>query len=120
MTTNYTTGQKDMRPWGEWEVLDAADKYIVKRIRVLPDKKLSLQMHHHRSEHWIIAKGTATVTLDNKVFEAPMGTHVFIEKEQKHRLANLTNEEVVFIEVQAGDTLSEDDIVRFEDAYGRI
>ena len=120
MTSNYTTGQKDTRPWGDWEVLDTGDKYIVKRIRVLPDKKLSLQMHHHRSEHWVIAEGTATVTLDDKVFEAPMGTHIFIEKEQKHRLANLTNERVIFIEVQAGETLSEDDIVRFEDAYGRV
>lgn len=120
MTTNYVTGQKDTRPWGEWEVLDTADKYIVKRIRVLPQKKLSLQMHHHRSEHWIIAQGTATVTLDDRTFEAPMGTHIFIETEQKHRLENASNEPVVFIEVQAGDTLSEDDIVRFEDAYGRV
>ncbi len=120
MAVTYTKGQKDTRPWGDWEVLDVGENYIVKRIRVMPDKKLSLQMHHHRSEHWIIAQGKATVTLDDKIFTAPANTPIFIEVEQKHRIANETNAPVIFIEVQTGDTLDESDIVRFEDAYGRV
>ena len=119
MVVLYKKGQKDTRPWGDWEVLDAGENYIVKRIRVLPDKKLSLQMHHHRSEHWIIAQGTAKVTLGDKIFEAPANTPIFIEVEQKHRIANETSDTVVFIEVQTGDTLDENDIVRFADDYGR-
>ena len=120
MTVNYKKGEKDNRPWGDWEVLDVGENYIVKRIRVLPNKKLSLQMHHHRSEHWIISEGTAQVTLDEKTFEAPANTPIFIEIEQKHRIANETQMPVVFIEIQTGDTLDENDIVRFEDAYGRV
>ena len=120
MAVNYKKGEKDTRPWGDWEVLDVGENYIVKRIRVLPDKKLSLQMHHHRSEHWIISEGNAMVTLDDKTFEAPSNTPIFIETEQKHRIANETNLPVIFIEIQTGDTLDENDIVRFEDAYGRV
>ena len=120
MAVNYKKGEKDTRTWGDWEVLDVGENYIVKRIRVLPDKKLSLQMHHHRSEHWIISEGTAKVTLDEKTFDAPANTPIFIEVEQKHRIANETELPVVFIEIQTGDTLDENDIVRFEDAYGRV
>lgn len=120
MTVTYKIGEKDTRPWGDWEVIDVGPTYIVKRIRVLPDKKLSLQLHHHRDEHWIIAQGTAQVTLGEKVFDAPANTPVFIPVGEKHRIANLTQEPVVFIEVQTGDTLDETDIVRLEDSYGRV
>ncbi len=120
MSVTYQKGQNDTRPWGQWEVLDAGENYIVKRIYVAPHKKLSLQMHHHRSEHWIIASGSALVTLGDQTFEAKANTAIFIDVEQKHRIANETNGPVIFIEVQTGDTLDENDIVRFEDAYGRV
>lgn len=120
MSVSYKIGEKDTRPWGTWEVLDVGDQYIVKRITVMPGKILSLQMHHHRAEHWIIAQGTAEVTLGNKIFKAPQDTPVYIQKEQKHRIANRTEEPLIFIEVQTGDTLDENDIVRFEDQYGRV
>lgn len=120
MAVAYKTGDKDTRPWGTWEVLDAGENYIVKRIVVFPHKKLSLQLHHHRSEHWIIAEGTGTVTLGDKIFEAPQNTPLFIEVEQVHRMENKTDTPVIFIEVQTGDSLDENDIVRLEDAYGRV
>lgn len=120
MSILYKTGDKDTRPWGTWEVLDVGANYIVKKICVWPGKILSLQMHHHRAEHWIIADGTAEVTLGDKVFTAVSDTAVYIEKEQKHRIANKTDVPMTFIEVQTGETLDESDIVRFEDSYGRV
>ena len=120
MAVLYKTGDKDTRLWGTWEVLDAGNKHIVKKITVMPGKILSLQMHHHRAEHWIIVEGEAEVTLGEEVFTAQMDTAVRIEKEQKHRIANKTDKPMVFIEVQTGDTLDENDIVRFEDSYGRV
>ena len=120
MAVNYKLHEKGDRPWGSWEVINVGNKHIVKKITVNPHSALSLQMHHHRSEHWIISEGTAQVTLDDKTFEAPANTPIFIEVEQKHRIANETNNPVVFIEIQTGETLDENDIVRFEDAYGRV
>lgn len=120
MAVLYKTGDKDKRPWGTWEVLDTGTKHIVKKITVMPDKILSLQMHYHRTEHWIIVDGEAEVTLGEKVFTAPTDTAIRIEKEQKHRIANKTDKPMVFIEVQTGDTLDENDIIRFEDNYGRV
>jgi len=119
MTINYKTGDKDTRPWGTWEVIAVGPNYIVKRICVSPNQQLSLQLHHHRDEHWIIADGVAEVTLDDKIFTAPSNTAIFIKAEQKHRIANRTATPVTFIEVQTGDQLDENDIVRLEDIYGR-
>ena len=120
MSVTYKVGESDTRPWGTWEVLDVGAEYIVKKITVMPGKILSLQMHHYRSEHWIIAYGEAEVTLGDKVFTAPQNTPVYIEKEQKHRIANKTDKPMIFIEIQTGKTLDENDIVRFEDSYGRV
>ena len=120
MTVAYKIGEKDTRPWGSWEVIDVGPSYIVKKICVLPDKKLSLQLHHHRDEHWIIVQGQAEVTLGEKVFTASANTPIFIPVQEKHRIANKTKEPVVCIEVQTGDTLDETDIVRLEDSYGRV
>ena len=120
MTIQYKIGDKDIRPWGTWEVIAVGSCYIVKRIVVMPDQQLSLQLHHHRDEHWIIAEGVAEVTLDDRVFEAPANTPIFIKVGQKHRIANRTKQPVVFIEVQTGDTLDENDIVLLEDRYGRV
>ena len=116
---SYKVGDSDTRPWGTWEVLAVGEGYIVKRIVVDPYKRLSLQSHEHRAEHWIIVSGMGTVTLDEQEIEAPRDMHIFIKREQKHRMENRTANPVVFIEVQAGDTLDENDIVRYQDDYGR-
>lgn len=120
MSIRYCVGDKDTRPWGTWEVLNVGEKYIIKKIIVNPNKILSLQLHHHRCEHWIIVQGTATVTLGDNTFTAHQNTSVYIEKEQKHRIGNNTTQDVIFIEIQTGDILDETDIVRFEDQYGRV
>ncbi len=120
MSVTYQKGQKDNRPWGSWEVIETGSEFIVKKITVFPHQKLSLQLHHYRSEHWIIVQGTGTVTVQEKTFEAPQNTAVFIPVEAIHRMSNETNEPVIFIEVQAGKTLDEEDIVRLEDSYNRV
>ena len=117
---NYKAGDSDKRPWGTWHVLDVGTRHAVKRIAVEPGKILSLQLHHHRDEHWIIVKGTATVTVGDKVVTKKENESVFIPRETAHRIANDTNAPMEFIEVQTGDELREDDIVRLEDAYGRV
>jgi mannose-6-phosphate isomerase-like protein (cupin superfamily) len=109
----------DERPWGNFTVLDEADGYKVKRIEVLPGKRLSYQKHAQRAEHWFVVAGTAKVTLDGKdVFLKP-GEYVDIAVGQAHRVENLGEEKVVFIEVQRGVYLGEDDIVRLQDDFGR-
>ena len=120
MSVNYKVGDHDTRPWGSWEVIAAGKNYVAKKIVVIPGGELSLQLHHHRDEHWIIAEGTAEVTLGDKIFSAPANTPIFIKVGEKHRIANRTQNQVVFIEVQTGDTLDENDIVRLEDKYGRV
>ena len=120
MANLYKKGDCDTRPWGTWEVLDGDANFCVKRIKVNPKSMLSLQLHHHRGEHWVIVKGTAFVTLDDKVFEVKADEAVYIKKETKHRIENRSDEPVEFIEIQTGDNLDENDIVRFEDIYGRV
>jgi mannose-6-phosphate isomerase-like protein (cupin superfamily) len=118
-TMSYKPGDSDKRPWGTWHVLDVGPRHAVKRIMVEPGKVLSLQLHHHRDEHWIIVKGVATVTVGESVVTKQENEAVFIPRETKHRIANDTEHPMEFIEVQTGDELREDDIVRLEDAYGR-
>ena len=107
------------RPWGSYTILEELPGHKVKRLSVLPGKKLSYQMHHRRSENWTVINGTATVVLDGKEFILQPGDHVFIGVAQKHRLANKGDKLVEVIEVRCGDYLEEDDIVRFEDDFGR-
>lgn len=107
------------RPWGSYTVLEELPGHKVKRLSVLPGKKLSYQMHHRRNENWTVVNGTATVVLDGREITLHPGEHVFIGVEQKHRLANYGDTLVEVIEVQCGDYLEEDDIVRFEDDFGR-
>ena len=107
------------RPWGSYESLAVGVGFQVKHIVVKPGGSLSLQMHHHRAEHWIVVKGEATVTCDDKVFSLSENQSTYIPLGSKHRLQNLGNEPVELIEVQTGSYLGEDDIVRFEDIYGR-
>lgn len=120
MPVLYKVGKKDTRPWGTWEVIAVGAEYIVKRICVLPGKLLSLQLHRHRAEHWVVVEGAGTITLGDNTFSAPQDTPIYIPVGVKHRMANLTDKPMTFIEIQTGATLDESDIVRFEDSYGRV
>ena len=119
MANLYKKGDSDVRPWGTWEVLDCGENFCVKKIKVIPGGKLSLQLHHHLDEHWIIVEGHAIVTLGEEKLLKKANDAIFIPVETKHRIQNDSSHDVVFIEVQAGDSLDENDIVRLEDVYGR-
>lgn len=119
VTTTYSPGQSDRRPWGDWTVLDCGPGYVVKRIRVTPGGILSLQRHRHRTEEWVIVAGQAQVTRGSEIFALGTGQVTHIDQGQVHRIANPGSVDMVFIEVQMGETLSEDDIERLEDSYGR-
>ncbi|MFT6274362.1 MAG: mannose-1-phosphate guanylyltransferase/mannose-6-phosphate isomerase [Halioglobus sp.] len=114
-----TLHRRVYRPWGSYESLVSAGRFQVKRIIVKPQATLSLQMHHHRAEHWIVVQGTAEVTCEDKVFMLGEDQSTYIPLGHKHRLANPGQIPVEIIEVQSGSYLGEDDIVRFEDVYGR-
>lgn len=107
------------RPWGWYDSIDVGERFKVKRIAVKPGASLSLQMHHHRAEHWIVVKGTAKVTNGEKVLFLEENQSTYIPIGVKHRLENPRKTDLEMIEVQSGSYLSEDDIVRFEDTYGR-
>lgn len=107
------------RPWGTYTVLEENNGYKVKQITVRPGAKLSLQYHHHRSEHWIVVSGVATITIDDKTFDLKANESTYIPKESKHRLANNKKEDLIIIEAQVGSYLGEDDIVRIQDDYKR-
>jgi len=107
------------RPWGTYECIDTGPHYQVKHIMVKPGAKLSLQMHHHRAEHWIVVDGTALVTCGDRQFELKANESTYIPLGAKHRLENPGKLPLRLIEVQSGSYLGEDDIVRFEDTYGR-
>lgn len=108
------------RPWGTYQTIDMGEGYQVKRIVVNPGGKLSLQMHHKRAEHWTVAQGTARVTCGENVFELGANQSTFIPLGSKHRLENTGTVPLFLIEVQCGSYLGEDDIVRFDDVYGRV
>ncbi len=112
--------QKVYRPWGSYTTLEEGTNFKIKRIEVKPGASLSLQMHHHRSEHWIVVSGMAKVTNDDKEFYLRANESTFILAGHQHRLENPGMTPLVLIEVQSGDYLGEDDIVRFEDIYGRV
>ena len=109
----------EQRPWGSFTILDEGENYKVKRIVVNPDKRLSLQKHFHRSEHWVIVQGEAVVTVGDQIKTAKANEQIFIEKEQLHRIQNNSDTPLIFIETQCGDYLGEDDIVRYADDFGR-
>lgn len=108
------------RPWGTYTVLEAGPNFKIKRIEVKPGARLSLQMHHHRSEHWIVVSGMAKVVNGDKEMFVNTNESTFIPAAHKHRLENPGVFDLVMIEVQSGEYLGEDDIVRFEDSYGRV
>jgi mannose-6-phosphate isomerase len=112
-------GESDNRPWGTWTILDEGEGFKVKRIEVLPHSRLSYQTHEHRAEHWVVAAGRASSVIDGKVVVTEVGECVDIPIGMAHRIVNDEDEPLVIIEIQRGDYLGEDDIVRLEDDFGR-
>ena len=107
------------RPWGSFHVLDEGKNFKVKRIEVLPGKRLSYQRHARRSEHWFVTCGTAKVTLNDREILVKMGQSLDVAVGDKHRVENSGPETLIFIETQTGDYFGEDDIERFDDDFGR-
>ncbi len=107
------------RPWGHYQALDLGPSHQVKRLVVHPGKRLSLQSHRHRAEHWTVVEGRAEVTIDERVLDLNANESVYIPQGAAHRLANPGATTLTVIEVQCGDYLGEDDIVRLEDDFGR-
>lgn len=110
----------DHRPWGSFTVLDEGNGFKVKRIEVLPGKRLSYQKHAHRAEHWMVVQGNALVTLDGQEFPLSPGGTIDIPRGSAHRIKNQGMGMLVFVEIQRGNYLGEDDIARLEDDYGRV
>lgn len=108
------------KPWGSYSVLGLSERHKIKNISVMPEKKLSLQLHYHRNEHWAVVKGIALVKVDDKEFFLRTGESTFIKEGQMHRLSNPGRIPLEMIEIQLGEVVDEDDIVRFEDDYGRV
>ena len=117
---SYRTHRTVARPWGAYTVLQEAPGFKIKRIEVKPGAALSLQLHHRRSEHWVVVAGTARVTRGEDTFDIGANGSTYIPVETRHRLENPGSGPLVMIEVQCGDYLGEDDIVRFDDKYGRV
>ena len=111
---------KDHRPWGWFESLSTGNRFQVKRIYVNPGASLSLQSHKHRSEHWIVVEGTATVTIGEDVMSIGEGQSIYVPLRARHRLENKNSSPLLLIEVQIGGYLGEDDIIRYEDKYSRV
>jgi mannose-6-phosphate isomerase-like protein (cupin superfamily) len=113
----------ERRPWGTFHVLDESDTFKVKRLSVEAGQRLSYQLHHRRAEHWVIVAGEARVTLDDVVHTLGPGQSIDIPRGARHRIENPApagGEPMTFVEVQQGDYFGEDDIVRFDDDYGRL
>ena len=119
MSSINETGKVYERPWGTYQALNFTEKSQTKIITVKPKGQLSLQKHFKRAEHWVVVTGKPTITVDDSVKEYSVGENVFIPKESVHRLENFTDSDIQIIEVQVGDYLGEDDIVRLEDIYSR-
>ncbi|MBI5449888.1 MAG: mannose-1-phosphate guanylyltransferase/mannose-6-phosphate isomerase [Gammaproteobacteria bacterium] len=117
--TEHQTHRRVFRPWGYYEGVDSGPGFQVKRITVHPGSRLSLQMHHHRAEHWVVVRGTARVTRGSEVFLLTENQSTYIPVGETHRLENPGTVALEIIEVQSGSYLGEDDIVRFDDMYGR-
>ena len=118
--TVASTLSEGIRPWGTYVVLDDAPEAKVKRITVDPGQRLSLQLHHRRTEHWVVVSGTAVVTLGSEERVVIEGQSIDIPVRTPHRVRNAGPAPLVFVEVQLGDYFGEDDIVRLDDDYGRV
>lgn len=108
------------RPWGYFTVLESGHRYKVKRIAIYPGKSISLQLHHHRAEHWIVVKGTAKITKDAEVTSVHENESIYVPKSTHHRVENEGKVDLQIIEIQTGEYVEEDDIERFDDEYGRV
>lgn len=115
----YSTHTTVHRPWGSYTVLETGERFKIKKIEVKPGAKLSHQLHHHRSEHWVVVAGTARVINGERVYDVHSNESTYIPMSTKHRLENLGRIPLQMIEVQNGDYLEEDDITRFDDIYQR-
>ena len=111
--------EKVERPWGSYTVLEEGERYKIKRIDIKPQHRVSLQIHHHRSEHWVVVSGTARVVRDGESYLVQPNESTFIPPTVKHRLENPGFITLVIIEVQIGDYVGEDDIIRLDDDYRR-
>jgi mannose-1-phosphate guanylyltransferase len=117
---SYKLHKTVSRPWGSYTVLEEGPGFKMKRIEVKPGGSLSLQLHHRRSEHWVVVHGTARVTCGDRVYDVPQGESTFVPVETKHRLENRGTDILSIVEIACGDYIEEDDIVRFDDKYGRV
>jgi len=111
--------QTEQRPWGSFTVLMDADNFKAKRLDVLPGKRLSLQSHLHRSEHWIIVTGQANITVGDEIASYTPGQHIFVPQQSRHRIENTGDTLLTIIEIQLGEYFGEDDIIRYEDDFER-
>ncbi len=118
-TQTLRAAAAEMRPWGRWTVLGEGDGYKVKRIEVNPGHRLSLQRHHHRSEHWIVVSGNAKVVVGDRVEHVRAQESTFVPAGTSHRIENPGPLPLIIIEIQSGSYLGEDDIIRLQDDYGR-
>ena len=118
-TDSYIMKSIVSKPWGSFQVIEEGDGYTVKKLIIKKGGKLSVQSHNYRSENWIIVQGEAEVTLNNKILNFNENEHIFIPLKTKHSLANKIDKDLIIIEVWHGDILDEDDIIRYEDIYGR-
>lgn len=112
-------GEVVERPWGSYEIIARGFQYQVKRLVILPGEKISKQMHHHRAEHWFVVSGNPIITIGNDVEPSHIGCHYDIDRCEVHRISNNMLEPVVIIETQLGEFLTEEDIIRIDDVYGR-
>ncbi|WP_350335663.1 phosphomannose isomerase type II C-terminal cupin domain [Coralliovum pocilloporae] len=119
MVSHYKTGEKDIRPWGHWLVLDTGPFHVVKRITVLPGTRLSLQYHRHRQEIWTCVEGRGVAIIDGVETQFSPGVTVFVPPLIEHRMACTGETDMIIVETQLGDFLSEDDVVRIQDDFGR-
>ena len=107
------------KPWGSYLILEQGKNYLVKNLLVKSGEKLSLQSHKHRSEHWVVVRGSAKVTIDDNIYNLEMNESIYIPLGSKHRLENRGEKDLIITEIQIGDYLDEEDIIRYEDIYGR-
>jgi len=119
LTKNYL-GDVEKRPWGNYHIIARNTGYQIKEIKVSQGSKLSLQKHNNRSEFWQIVKGKSKITIEGDEYYLSEGEHIYIPKDTIHRIENIGKEELIFIEIQLGESLKEEDIIRIEDDYGRV
>lgn len=115
----YSVGDHEERPWGSWRVVDTGPNFTTKQVEIKAGHRLSLQFHHHRSEHWIVVAGAGEATVGGDKVRVEAGHHVRIPTGVQHRIQNTGTVPLVFVEVQLGDLLDENDIVRLDDDYVR-